>query len=141
MESGSGIRGKNLLPKKFVPQSTESGKKAYMWLGEISSCSCLTFLPGPAWLLLNKICKALFRALYNGNKHYSPADHSSSCCWVPLFAPNLCLSLLSHALSICCGSITISSLSLRSSCEISHPSSDRSIPFNHQRPFAERAND
>ena len=23
---------------------------------EISSCSCLTVLPGPAWLLLNKIC-------------------------------------------------------------------------------------
>ena len=28
-----------------------------MWLGEVSSCSCLIFLPGPAWVLLNKICK------------------------------------------------------------------------------------
>ena len=27
------------------------------WFGEISSCSCLTVLPGPAWVLLNKICK------------------------------------------------------------------------------------
>ena len=27
------------------------------WLGEISSCSCLAVLPGPAWVLLNKICK------------------------------------------------------------------------------------
>ena len=29
-----------------------------------SSCSCLTVLPGPAWLLLNKICIPLFRAVY-----------------------------------------------------------------------------
>ena len=27
------------------------------WFGEICSCSCLTVLPGPAWVLLNKICK------------------------------------------------------------------------------------
>ena len=27
------------------------------WLGEISSCSCLTVLPDPAWVLLNKICR------------------------------------------------------------------------------------
>ena len=31
---------------------------------EISSCSCLTFLPGPAWVLLSKICKGFFSALY-----------------------------------------------------------------------------
>ena len=31
---------------------------------EISSCSCLTFLPGPAWLLLNKICTPFSRSLY-----------------------------------------------------------------------------
>ena len=29
---------------------------------ETSSCSCLTVVPGPAWLLLNKICIPLFRA-------------------------------------------------------------------------------
>ena len=28
------------------------GIKACMWLEEISSCSCLTVLPSPAWLLL-----------------------------------------------------------------------------------------
>ena len=27
------------------------------WLGEISSCSFLTVLPGPAWVLFNKFCK------------------------------------------------------------------------------------
>ena len=27
------------------------------WFGEMSSCYCLTVLPGPAWVLLNKICK------------------------------------------------------------------------------------
>ena len=26
------------------------------WLGETSSCSCKICLPGPAWILLNKIC-------------------------------------------------------------------------------------
>ena len=34
------------------------------WLDEISSCSCFTFLPGPAWVLLSKICKDFFSALY-----------------------------------------------------------------------------
>ena len=27
------------------------------WLSEFSSCSCLTVLPGPAWVLLNKFFK------------------------------------------------------------------------------------
>ena len=27
------------------------------WLGEISSCSFLTVLPEPTWVLLNKFCK------------------------------------------------------------------------------------
>ena len=44
--------------------SVQRSAKACTWLRDISSCSCLTFLPGPAWLLLNKICKPLFRALY-----------------------------------------------------------------------------
>ena len=35
-----------------------------MWFGEISSCSCLTVLPGPAWVLLNWICKELISSLY-----------------------------------------------------------------------------
>ena len=46
---------------------TEPGIKACTWLGEISSCSCLTVLPGPAWLLLNKIYMSLFWALYRLN--------------------------------------------------------------------------
>ena len=28
---------------------------ACTWLREFSSCSCLTALPGPAWVLLSKI--------------------------------------------------------------------------------------
>ena len=31
---------------------------------EISSCSCLTVLPGPAWVLLSKTYKPLFTPLY-----------------------------------------------------------------------------
>merc|ERR1719350_2689835 len=27
------------------------------WFGEVCSCSCLNVLPGPAWVLLSKICK------------------------------------------------------------------------------------
>ena len=37
----------------------------YTWLREISSRSSLTFLPGPAWVLLSKICQDFFSALYN----------------------------------------------------------------------------
>ena len=51
--------------------NTEPGIKACMWLREISSCSCLTVLPERAWLLLNKICIPLFRALYNMSRTYS----------------------------------------------------------------------
>ena len=45
-------------------QYTEAGIKACTWLREMSSCSCLTVLPGPAWLLLNKICTPFSRSLY-----------------------------------------------------------------------------
>ena len=34
------------------------------WFGEISSCSSLTALPGPAWVLLSKICKPFVGSLY-----------------------------------------------------------------------------
>ena len=37
---------------------------ACTWFGEISSCSSLTDLPGPAWVLLSKICKPLAGSLY-----------------------------------------------------------------------------
>ena len=45
-----------LRPNPTTPDYTEPGIRACTWLREISSCSCLTVLPGPAWLLLNKIC-------------------------------------------------------------------------------------
>ena len=37
---------------------------ACTWFGEISSCSCLTVLSGPALVLLNKICKEYISSLY-----------------------------------------------------------------------------
>ena len=46
--------------------STEMRYILCTWLGEISSCSCLTVLPGPAWVLLNKICKDSVSSLYSG---------------------------------------------------------------------------
>ena len=61
---------------------TEPGKKACTWLQEIYSCSCLTFLPGFAWLLLNKICKPLLRALYTIGK--PPDNVMMSFIWEPL---------------------------------------------------------
>ena len=44
--------------------STEGEIKVCTWLREISSCSCLTVLPGPAWVLLSKTYKPLFPPLY-----------------------------------------------------------------------------
>ena len=38
-------------------ETTEMRFNLCTWLGEISSCPCLTVLLGPAWVLLNKICK------------------------------------------------------------------------------------
>ena len=43
---------------------TEAPEKACTWLGEISSCSCITFLPCPAWVLLSKIYKQFLGSLY-----------------------------------------------------------------------------
>ena len=37
---------------------------ACTWFGEISSCSCLIALPGPAWVQLSKICKPFAGSLY-----------------------------------------------------------------------------
>ena len=39
-------------------------KGLYVVLREISPCSCLTVLPGPAWVLLSKANKLLFPPLY-----------------------------------------------------------------------------
>ena len=45
-------------------QNTERQIKVCTWLREICSCSCLTVLPGPAWVLLSKTCKPYFAPLY-----------------------------------------------------------------------------
>ena len=44
--------------------STEIGWKTCTWLREICSCYCLHVLPGPAWVLLSKICILFSRSLY-----------------------------------------------------------------------------
>ena len=48
----------------YLRHTTEPRKSLGTWLREISPCSCLTVLPGPAWVLLSKICKDFFSALY-----------------------------------------------------------------------------
>ena len=45
------------------------------WFGEIYSCSCLTVLPGPAWVLLNKICTELISSLYSMSEPPSDKHH------------------------------------------------------------------
>ena len=45
------------LVRSFYDHCTEMRFNLCTWLGEIYSCSCLTVLPGPAWVLLNKIYK------------------------------------------------------------------------------------
>ena len=43
---------------------TDAREMACMWLGEFSSCSWLTFLQVPAWVLLNWIYKPFPGSLY-----------------------------------------------------------------------------
>ena len=52
--------------------STELGKKACTWFGEICSCSSLPVLPGPAGDLLSRICIPYFRALYSPSNSKRP---------------------------------------------------------------------
>ena len=47
---------------------TEPNKKACTWLREFCSCSCLTALPGLAWVLLSKIYISFCSPLYNPHK-------------------------------------------------------------------------
>ena len=56
---------------------TEGEIKVCTWLREISSCSCLTVLPGPAWVLLSKTYKPLFPPLYT--YYYICCLHPSTC--------------------------------------------------------------
>ena len=44
----------------FALIRTEGEIKVCRWLREMSSCSCLTVLPGPAWVLLSKTNIPLF---------------------------------------------------------------------------------
>ena len=43
-----------------------------MWLRELSSCSCLTDPPGPAWVLLSKTYTYFSSPLYNLGCNYFP---------------------------------------------------------------------
>ena len=49
----------------MVSRSTEAPEIACTRLGEICSCSCLTFLTGPAWVLFSKIYKPFPGPLYS----------------------------------------------------------------------------
>ena len=53
-----------LVSYTFLEHYTEMRFILCTWLGEIYSCCCLTVLPGPAWVLLNKICKEYISSLY-----------------------------------------------------------------------------
>ena len=55
---------KLISPSLSLSHSTELRKSLGTWLREISSCSWLTFVPGPAWVLLSKIYKVFFSSLY-----------------------------------------------------------------------------
>ena len=57
--------------RSWTRDPTEPRKSLGTWLREMSSYSCLTFLPGPAWVLLSKICKDFFTALYSISSRYS----------------------------------------------------------------------
>ena len=45
-------------------EPTELPKNVCTWLREISSCSCLPVLPGPAWVLLSKVYILFLGTLY-----------------------------------------------------------------------------
>ena len=79
-------------------RSTEPGIKAFTWLREMSSCSCLTVPSGPAWLLLSKICIPLFRALYRAALGGGPYVARIFC----LLLPSCCLAKQDHLLVDLC---------------------------------------
>ena len=55
-----GIRMRRATSRCNYLLCTQLRKNLGMRLREISSCSCLTVLPGPAWVLLSKTYKPLF---------------------------------------------------------------------------------
>ena len=55
--------------------TTELPNMVCMWLWEICSCSCLSVLPGPAWVLLSKIYKPFSGALYTCCHHILKSEN------------------------------------------------------------------
>ena len=63
MEIGRKRKGMNNDTRGIFEASAEGEIKVCTRLCEISFCSCLTVLLGPAWVLLSKICILLFWAM------------------------------------------------------------------------------
>ena len=112
----------------FVPHcvSTEGEIKVCTWLREISSCSCLTVLPGPAWVLLSKTNKPLFPPLYTKSRS------GVSVCAKPIF---LCyFSTRMHKMA--CSEIRILVLvQLRAERQADHTDRQRNFIGNFSEPW------
>ena len=61
--NGTDLLERHFFINVFFMNNTEGKLKVCTWLREISSCSCLTVLPGPAWVLLSKTYKPFFAPL------------------------------------------------------------------------------
>ena len=68
------------------PHHTKISLKDGTRLHEISSCSCLTDLPGPAWVMLSKIYKLFSRSLYRESnlKYVSWVDKPACAIWAAI---------------------------------------------------------
>ena len=64
LSTGHGLDRYRSDPLTHVYRSYRDRLKGFMWLREFCSCSCLPVLPGPAWVLLSKICILFCRSLY-----------------------------------------------------------------------------
>ena len=68
------------------------------WFGEICSCCSLTAQTGPAWVLLNWICKELISSLYNFWLFFDPLLPSAR---TSVMKAHLELTLASASLAPC----------------------------------------
>ena len=68
--AGTGQGGRFSLSGRYcaIEKGTEGEIKDCTWLREISSCSYLTVMHGPAWVLLSKTNKPLFTPLHISEK-------------------------------------------------------------------------